>query len=401
MPECISWHWSFRSETPRGDGIAAPSFLTIARYCAIISNMNELQNITKLTKDLIKFRTTSNRPSELKRCFEFVERYFRGTDLKSKKYVHNGVHSIVMTHGEKIPKVFLAGHLDVVDGDDAQFKPVEKSGRIYGRGALDMKSGIAALMTIMKGISKLDHSVGLMLTGDEEVGGFNGTKFLIDTGYSTSAVILPDGGKSPNKIVQKEKGAMWLKLTAKGKAAHGSVPWLGENAIVKLTDAVSAVLSCFTPHEEHPNDHWISTCNIGHIEGGTANNRVAEYASAVCDIRFTEKDDPKQIKEMIKQKIGRDIKIEQLLNEPLVYVNSEHTVVKAYQQAIRINGLKPQFALDYGSSDARFFTTLGIPVILSQPKGEGHHGKNEWVDIASIGTYAEIVKTFLEIYCCP
>ncbi|MBI5654695.1 M20/M25/M40 family metallo-hydrolase [Candidatus Uhrbacteria bacterium] len=350
---------------------------------------------------MIKFRTTLNRPSELSHCFDYVERYFKGTNLKVKRFVHNGVNSIVVTHGEKIPKVFLAGHLDVVDGEDHQFKPYEKSGRIYGRGALDMKSGIAVLMAIMKERAKMSASVGLMLTGDEEIGGFDGTKFLIDNGYSASAVILPDGGKAPNKIVQKEKGAMWLKLTAKGKAAHGSVPWLGDNAIVKLTEAVTAVLSCFTPHEDHPNDHWISTCNIGHIEGGSANNRVAEYASAVCDIRFTEKDEPKKIVEMIKGKIEKDIKIEQLLNEPLVYVNSEHAVVKAYQQAMRINGLKPQFALDYGSSDARFFTSLGIPVILSQPKGEGHHGKNEWVDIDSIEIYTNVVKTFLEIYCCP
>ena len=358
--------------------------------------MTDLNRILDTTRDLIRFRTTADRPDEIGRCLDYVGDFFRRAGWKVRGFERRGVKSVFV--GENLtPKVLFAAHLDVVPGADGQFEPREQDGRLYARGALDMKSGTAALMQLAQDMGP-SADLGLILTTDEESGGFDGTKFLLEQGIRPQAVILPDGGKDWQNIVQKEKGVLWVKLTAQGKPAHGSTPWQGENAIQKLNRALDAVQTGFMPHDQHPENHWVATCNVGRVEGGGAANKVADSASAVCDIRLTEEDDPQAIFAGMAANLPDGVVIEKLLDEPLVFVPQGDPAVAAYAAAIREAGGNPNFTLDHGSSDARFFTPLGVPVILSQPTGDGHHGTEEWVDIASIGKYADTVRGFLRIY---
>lgn len=357
--------------------------------------MSDLNSILDTTRDLIRFRTTPDRPDEIGRCLEYVRDFFRKAGWTVKDFERGGVKSIYV--GDSLsPKVLFAAHLDVVPGEDGQFEPREENGRLYGRGALDMKSGTAALMHLAKDIGP-HGDLGFMLTTDEEIGGFNGTKFLLEQGIRPQVVILPDGGKDWRNIVQKEKGVLWVKLTARGKPAHGSTPWQGENAILKLNRALELVHANFVPTAEHPDDHWVATCNVGKIEGGAAANKIPDTASAVCDIRLTEADEPTKIIDEISKSLPEGVSFEKLLDEPLVFVPQEDPSVVAYAEAIRRQGGAPNFTVDHGSSDARFFTPLKIPVILSQPIGDGHHGKDEWVDIASLKTYQDTVRESIRI----
>jgi succinyl-diaminopimelate desuccinylase len=142
----------------------------------------------------------------------------------------------------------------------------------------------------MKDLADTNDDIGLLLTGDEESGGFDGVKFLLDQGYKSEVVIIPDGGQDINKIVVKEKGIIWLKLIAHGSSAHGSMPWNGQNAILILSDFLQNIHNLFVPHDQHPDDHWVATFNLGKIEGGSVANQVPAVASAWCDIRYTEND---------------------------------------------------------------------------------------------------------------
>ena len=166
---------------------------------------NEIE-VVNLIKDLISFRSTADRVVELNKCATFTEHFFAGTNLEINRYEHNNVPSVVITKNSRTPKIFLAGHFDVVEGNDNQFKPFVDEARLYGRGSLDMKSGLGVLMFIMKELAETNDDVGLMITGDEEIGGMNGTKFLLEQGYRSQVVVLPDGGMNPQTIISKEKG---------------------------------------------------------------------------------------------------------------------------------------------------------------------------------------------------
>jgi len=358
--------------------------------------MPNVTNIFDTTRNLIRFRTTPDRPEEIKHCLEYVQDFMIKAGWSAKDYVCNGSKSLYFGENLK-PKVLFAAHLDVVPGDDRQFEPREDNGRLYGRGALDMKSGTAALMHLAAEIGP-NSELGFMVTTDEESGGFNGSKFLLEQGLRPQVVILPDGGKDWRNIVLKEKGVLWLKLVSHGKAAHGSTPWQGANAILKLNRALESIQTLFAATSEHPQDHWIATCNVGLIEGGAAANKVADSAGAVCDIRLTEHDDPQKIISEISARLPEGIELEKLLDEPMVFVPQDHPAVLAYAEAIRSQGGTPNFILEHGSSDARFFMPFKIPVILSQPIGDGHHGKDEWVDITSMNVYRDTVRQFLRAF---
>ncbi|MDI1352580.1 MAG: M20/M25/M40 family metallo-hydrolase, partial [bacterium] len=134
-------------------------------------------------------------------------------------------------------KLWLVAHIDVVPADPNMFTLAVKDHRIVGRGVLDMKLGVAYYIEFLKelGASNLkNYDIGVMLTSDEEVGGMNGVRYLLDEqGYRGKIGFLPDGGFDW-KIEEAAKGILWIKIKVHGVASHGSRPWLGVNAINNL-----------------------------------------------------------------------------------------------------------------------------------------------------------------------
>jgi succinyl-diaminopimelate desuccinylase len=354
-------------------------------------------NLLNLTKKLIGFRSTADRPDELLRCFDFVEHYFRGAGIETRRFIFK-TKPVLFVGSTPKPEILFCGHLDVVDGDDAQFAAKFDGDKLYGRGALDMKSGCAAIIEYTKNNFPTNKKIGLVLTGDEEIGGFNGVGAMIKEGYgATKAVVIPDGGKSQFNVVTKEKGIIWLRLTAAGKSAHGSTPWHGSNAIKILTSCLFEVEKLFEPADAKTKDHWITTFNVGRIGGGNATNQVAETAVAECDIRYTEKDRPERIVDQIKKICPKEITVEVIFNEPLVNNDTENPVFKNYCEAIKkVTGKDANLIVEHGSSDARFFAGGKVPIILSEPTGDNLHGAGEWVSARSIVDFYNIIDDFVK-----
>jgi len=259
-----------------------------------------------------------------------------------------------------------------------------------------MKSGTAVLIAIMKELANTYHNIGLMLTSDEEIGGFNGTEALLKQGYTCQAAVLPDGGKAIQNIVYKAKGVLWISLDASGTPAHGSTPWIGESAITRLMRAIDSTQAVFLSNESHPQDHWVATCNIGKIQGGEAVNQVASRAHATCDIRYTELDTVPEILQRITNAMPDGVKAKKILTANNTFTAPDNKFLLAYQESIRSINRAPKLSADHGSSDARFFSEYNIPVIMSQPEGDGHHTDNEWVSITSIYEYYKVVRDFLD-----
>lgn len=108
-----------------------------------------------------------------------MESYFKNKKLFLKRYEKNNKYALAVTfENSRTPKIFLNGHLDVVDASDEEFMPRIESETLYGRGAADMKGAVAAMMKVIDYFAECEMtpSLGLMLTTDEEEGGFNPRK---------------------------------------------------------------------------------------------------------------------------------------------------------------------------------------------------------------------------------
>lgn len=358
--------------------------------------MSTQEELLQTTKDLIALRTTQDRFDQLHACADYIAHFFSGTGLTIERFEHEGVPSVVVTKGTKNPTVFLSGHFDVVPGEDEQFVPRVEGDRLFGRGAMDMKSGDAAMMHLMRDLAHTDHSVGLMLTGDEEIGGFNGTAKILESGYASDVAIIPDGGEAVHQVMRGQKGIFRVTLTAHGVNAHGSMPWLGENAIERLAQVISLVQEQFLPLSHHPADHWVTTLNIGRIQGGVATNQVPNLATAHLDIRFPETDSPKDIESRIRSILCEGVEAEFSVLGPPVSVDVEHPLARPFLDAIREGGREPMWGVDHGASDGRFFADKGTLVLISQPDGGNLHAPAEWVHIPSIKCYYDVLHTYVD-----
>ena len=147
------------------------------------------ENLINLTKKLIGFRSTADRSDELMRCFDFVEHYLRGAGVETRRFIFKN-KPVLFVGSEMKPDLLFCGHLDVVDGSDSQFVAKIEAGKIFGRGSLDMKSGSAVIIEYIKNNFGINKKIGLMLTGDEEVGGFDGVGAMLKQGYGAKKAVI-------------------------------------------------------------------------------------------------------------------------------------------------------------------------------------------------------------------
>ena len=240
------------------------------------------------------------------------------------------------------------------------------------------------MMLIMK--EELPEDVALILTFDEETGGQEGASYIINQGYKADFVFAPDGGDN-FRLTTKEKGTLWLKVKAKGKAAHGSRTWLGDNAIENLWKKLMAIKELFP----EPADKWQPTINIGQISGGSMPNQVPDYAEAIIDIRFTE--NPGELFEKI-EKIA-DVGVIQWGRVARADDDNNYVIkLKAIMEDVLKAPQKMHFA--HGASDLRFFAKMGIHGATFNPRGGGAHTKEEFLEISSIEPFMEILKRFVK-----
>lgn len=353
------------------------------------------QKLIKLTSDLIKFRSVADNLPAKEEVMKYVEEQLKMPGVKVKKYKSRGLPSLVATfQGEDNPQIMLNGHLDVVPAAVKDFIPKVKGNRIYGRGSGDMKAGCATMIEAMKYFVEQDKkpSLGLMLTADEEIGGFNGVGYLVDIKkYRPKLAIIPDGGVDLSTLVINEKGVLHLKVVAKGRAAHGSRPFNGENAIDKLIDTYTNFRKEL-PHIKQ--NEWKSSMSLGYIQGGEATNKVPDYAEMKLDIRFVDHKEKNRILAFIKKAVSR---YEILAQAPPLAQDKNNNYVKAYKEVVKKKTQRSiQFQRSEGASDARFFSEVGTPVISTKINCANIHGDNEWVDIRELVQFYEILVSYIK-----
>jgi len=255
-------------------------------------HLTDLQKkLVALTRDLILIPSDESRPDDIERCFQFIINHLESLDtINIKKHYHCNIASlVVLPKAMNHPKVLLCGHLDVITHSDIHcYRSQVTDDKIIGPGAGDMKGPLAVLLEVFMNLHmKYDNlPLGLAITSDEERGGDAGMRFLFEEiGIRCDVALVPDGG-SLNEITVEEKGILHLKIQCKGHSAHAARPWLGNNPLERLIDAVSLLRKNFDSLKEDA-DHWHPTCALTIIrtENKTV-NCIPSEAEGTLDIRF-------------------------------------------------------------------------------------------------------------------
>jgi succinyl-diaminopimelate desuccinylase len=352
--------------------------------------MNELID---LTKHLIQYPSVQSRPEALHACADFIADFLIAADIPYRKSLHNDIPSIFVLPENGYAPVVLMSHFDVVDGPENLFSPWEENGCLFGRGSIDDKYAVAlSLMLIKNHLSRLrsagkkleDLPFGIVMTGDEEVGGRNGAQKVLHE-FKTDFCIALDGGNL-QKIVVKEKGILRLKLISRGKSAHGARPWLGVNAIDGLIQDYQKIRTFFP---ETDPDHWHRTVNLSILNAGRVINQVPDVAEASFDIRYTENDDIDALVSAMRADIQGELEV---VSTAPIFLGGN----SAYLDKLRTLCPSARLGCEHGASDARHLADHGIPGIVWGADGEmSQHAEDEHIVIDSFFALYNILDQFL------
>ncbi len=349
--------------------------------------------------ELLAVPSTADRPAELRRALGLVLE-FVGPGFTVELFESNGKPSALVYPGAQRPRfrIILNAHLDVVPAPPGQFRPRRDDGRLYARGAQDMKvSALVEAQVFRELAAGLPYPVGLQLVTDEEVGGRDGTRYQLEQGVSGEFVII--GEQSALHIVTDSKGMITANLRAVGRSAHGAYPWLGDNALLKLACSVDNVLARYPVATE---EAWRTTVNVARIETpNQARNQIPALAEAWLDIRYPPEDtdlNGKTVPEITEYLAGFcEPGVTPVVDhaDPPHHADPGRPEVHRLQQAVRAQGYRPDFLRKHGAADGRFYYQRGIDAVIFGIGGDGQHGPDEYADIATIEPYYRALRDFL------
>lgn len=314
-----------------------------------------------LLAELIRFRTVGGGEGAAARhCASIVEK--AGLDTQLLAWAPDREQLVARTPGAGGPPLTFTGHLDTVpvQPDDWSVDPwaAERDGdKVVGRGASDMKSGVAAAVVATVEHIARPHScrgVQLVLTAGEETG-CTGLVGLDASGRDAMARGGPLVVAEPtaNALVVAHKGAHWMRLRTTGRAAHGSAPELGDNAVVRLARAAVALHD----HAGWPRDDRFGpvTANVGVLRGGVAPNVVPDAAELMLDIRTVPGVDAGQLRAQVGLLAGARVEVADHVVLPPLDTGPDEPFVGMVRSALQAVG-----APDIVAPPARFFTDASV-----------------------------------------
>jgi succinyl-diaminopimelate desuccinylase len=347
-----------------------------------------------LAQRLISYDTS--RPEELVAAAGFVKGWLESRDIEVRHHDHNGLPVLVAEVGPSgggHPCIVFHGHLDVVPGRPEQFDPRVEGDRLIGRGAYDMKGGLAAMMCALKDLERQEQvQVRLICVPDEESEELDerSTDRVVGMGLGGDFAIT---GEPTNLHIGIEaKGVLVLRIQVHGRSAHSSTPWLGDNAVLKAIDVFRAIESLpFARESSELFDR--PSINLGRIHGGDALNKVPDECTMAVDVRYLPGQDPEEILREVRA--IPEIDVTRTFIHPTVSVSRNDPYVRALRDAVTrtIRGEAVSVGRD-GASEVAAFLAVGIPAVEFGPAGAGHHGPEEWVSLSSLARYRRALGDF-------
>ncbi|MEE8275817.1 MAG: acetylornithine deacetylase/succinyl-diaminopimelate desuccinylase family protein [Alphaproteobacteria bacterium] len=294
------------------------------------------------------------------------------------------------------PCVHFNGHLDVVAPGEGwsrdPFAGVIEDGRLYGRGAADMKGGIAAAVIAVEALIEeadaLPGALEISGTVDEETGGFAGVAWLAEQGYFSRPrvdhVIIPEP-LNKDCVCLGHRGVWWAEIEVKGRIAHGSMPFLGVSAIRGMAAFLAKVEAELNPRLDQrrtrmpviPEGARQSTINFNSVHGGPAEidagagfpaALVADSCRLVLDRRYLIEESEEEVKREIgdlleavrRERPDFDYRLRDLWSVPPTMTEADAPVVTALSTEIaRVLGVPARHVASPGTYDQKHIVRLG------------------------------------------
>ena len=359
-------------------------------------------------------------------ALDYAERQLAkaGFACRRLRFVSEGLPEIDNLYariGEAPPHLCLAGHVDVVPvGDEAAwtsppFAAEIRDGVLYGRGAVDMKGGIAAMLAAVfrylhERQGKPRGSISFLLTADEEGPAENGTRKLVDwmreRGEIPDICILGEP-THPSQIGEAIKigrrGSLNGRLTVRGVQGHVAYPDLTRNPLTGLIAALNRIIEA--PLDAGSDNFAPSNLEVTSVDtGNPAVNVVPAKASAQFNIRFNELHDAAslggRLRALVEDSLAgsgleHDLKLES--NADVFFTRPGAWVEMLIQASAKVTGIRPVLSTDGGTSDARFIKDI-CPVVEYGLVNRTIHKVDEHTSVADLRELTEVYHEFMRCY---
>ncbi|MBB3267104.1 succinyl-diaminopimelate desuccinylase [Azospirillum sp. OGB3] len=397
-------------------------------------------DLVALTRDLIRIPTVNPPGDVYTDCAEFLGRRLAGRGFQveyvradgapgdSDRYPRTNVVARIEGR-EPGPCVHFNGHIDVVPAGQGwtvdPFEGVVKDGRVYGRGACDMKGGIAASIIAVESIleSGIPFPGALEISGtvDEESGGYGGVGHLATLGYFSRPrvdhVIIPEP-LNVDRVCIGHRGVWWAEIETKGRVAHGSMPFLGNCAVRHMgavlhrieTELIPRLAAKRTTMPVVPEGARQSTLNINAIHGGQPEDHgglpspmVPDRCRMVIDRRYLIEEDPEEVRAEIvsileglrRERPGFDYELREVLAFLPTLTDADAPVVRAVGAAIEtVLGRPAAQVVSPGTYDQKHIARVGhLKDCIAYGPGilDLAHQPDEYVDIDDMVHSAQVM----------
>ena len=359
------------------------------------------------------------RPSQTPRdegCQEIMIARLEPLGFKVERLRFGDVDNFWAVHGTAKPLVVFAGHTDVVPSGPREawkndpYQPEVRDGHLYGRGAADMKSSLAAFITAIEDFlashSRHKGSVGLLITSDEEGPAINGTVKVMEwlgkqgvkidhclVGEPSSIKVLGD------TIKNGRRGSLSGRLVVHGKQGHVAYPHLAKNPIHALAPALAELAAAVW--DQGNADFPPTSFQVSNIHGGTgAENVIPGRLEVLFNFRFstavTEADLRRRVEETLRRHAVEFDLHWTLSGHP--FLTRGTTLIEATKQAVREElGVDTSPSTSGGTSDGRFIAPTGAEVVELGPLNRTIHQIDECIVVDDLARLSRVYRRILEI----
>ena len=344
-------------------------------------------------------------------CLEVIAARLAKAGFTCERLDRGAVRNLWARHGREAPTICLAGHVDVVPPGPVDrwtsdpFTPTERDGCLFGRGAADMKTSVAAMVTaagrFLAGLPDHDGSLALLFTSDEEGTAVDGTAAVVEAlrsrEESIDACILGEPtsvARLGDTIKNGRRGSLNGVLTVKGVQCHIAYPERGRNPI---HTAMPALAELAATEWDRGNEYFSPTSfQIAHVHAGAgANNTIPGVMDVLFNFRFSTESTAEQLKARVQAVLvrhGVDYDVAWTLSGA-PFLSPRGGLVDAMSAAVTsVTGVMPALSTSGGTSDGRFLATLAREVVEFGPVSASIHGIDEHVPLADIAPLSTVYE---------
>lgn len=328
-----------------------------------------------------------------------------GLEVETQPVVDDRANVLIKLtpQGQIKRRIILAPHMDTVPcADERQLTPEFKDGKLFGRGACDTKGSIAVYLQTMLDLAQAERrpketEIVLAALVDEE-NAQGGSRVLGGSGFKADLAIV--GEPTKLRVVTAHKGDIWFRIQTRGKAAHGSRPDLGRNAVLEMARVVQLLETTYANKLREKKHELLghATINVGSIWGGNQPNIVPDHCEITADRRTLPGETDKRVFQEIRElfnhhKLRAELLDLKGLESPPLETNPDQEVIKDLMTEARQH--QPA-GVDF-FCDAAILAQAGIPSVVFGPGDIAQaHTADEWILARQLGTACSILRRFFD-----